>query len=94
MDLYHFLLLFSFTMHPPSSPPNPPPKGNAIVFKPSPMTPVTGVILAEIFHEAGVPAGLVNVVQGGAETGSLLCHHPNVAKVSFTGSVPTGKKVR
>ncbi|CAL8271391.1 unnamed protein product [Arctogadus glacialis] len=67
--------------------------GNAVVFKPSPMTPVTGVILAEIFHEAGVPVGLVNVVQGGADTGSLLCHHPNVAKVSFTGSVPTGKKV-
>ncbi|KAG7264826.1 hypothetical protein CRUP_001470 [Coryphaenoides rupestris] len=67
--------------------------GNAMVLKPSPMTPVTCVILAEIFHEAGVPVGLVNVVQGGAETGSLLCRHPSVAKVSFTGSVPTGKKV-
>ncbi|KAG7264827.1 hypothetical protein CRUP_001471, partial [Coryphaenoides rupestris] len=66
--------------------------GNAMVLKPSPMTPVTCVILAEIFHEAGVPVGLVNVVQGGAETGSLLCRHPSVAKVSFTGSVPTGKK--
>lgn len=68
--------------------------GNAMVFKPSPMTPVTAVILAEIYKEAGVPEGLFNVVQGGAETGSLLCHHPMVAKVSFTGSVPTGKKVR
>lgn len=57
------------------------------------MTPVTAVILAEIYKEAGVPDGLFNVVQGGAETGSLLCHHPMVAKVSFTGSVPTGKKV-
>ncbi|KAI2661744.1 4-trimethylaminobutyraldehyde dehydrogenase A [Labeo rohita] len=66
--------------------------GNAIVFKPSPMTPVTAVILAEIYKEAGVPDGLFNVVQGGAETGGLLCHHPMVAKVSFTGSVPTGKK--
>ncbi|CAL8270949.1 unnamed protein product [Merluccius merluccius] len=37
---------------------------------------------------------LLNVVQGGQETGSLLCHHPDVAKVSFAGSVPTGKKVR
>ncbi len=67
--------------------------GNAMVFKPSPMTPVTAVILAEIYKEAGVPDGLFNVVQGGAETGGLLCHHPMVAKVSFTGSVPTGKKV-
>lgn len=57
------------------------------------MTPVTAVILAEIFKEAGAPDGLFCVVQGGAETGSLLCHHPMVAKVSFTGSVPTGKKV-
>ncbi|KAJ8376282.1 hypothetical protein SKAU_G00068620 [Synaphobranchus kaupii] len=67
--------------------------GNAMVFKPSPMTPVTVVMLAEIYAEAGVPEGLFNVVQGGAETGTLLCHHPLVAKVSFTGSVPTGKKI-
>lgn len=68
--------------------------GNAMVFKPSPMTPITAVVLAEIYKEAGVPDGLFCVVQGGAETGSLLCRHPGVAKVSFTGSVPTGKKVR
>lgn len=68
--------------------------GNAVVFKPSPMTPVTAVILAEIYKEAGVPDGLFCVVQGAAETGTLLCQHPMVAKVSFTGSVPTGKKVR
>lgn len=67
--------------------------GNAMVFKPSPMTPVTAVILAEIYKEAGVPDGLFNVVQGGAETGTLLCHHPTAAKISFTGSVPTGKKI-
>uniref|UniRef100_A0AAQ5Y966 Aldehyde dehydrogenase domain-containing protein n=1 Tax=Amphiprion ocellaris TaxID=80972 RepID=A0AAQ5Y966_AMPOC len=67
--------------------------GNAMVFKPSPMTPVTAVILAEIYKEAGVPDGLFCVVQGGAETGTLLCHHPMAAKVSFTGSVPTGKKI-
>ncbi len=58
------------------------------------MTPVTAVILAEIYKEAGMPDGLFCVVQGGAETGTLLCHHPMVAKVSFTGSVPTGKKVQ
>ncbi|KAM4548573.1 4-trimethylaminobutyraldehyde dehydrogenase A [Odontesthes bonariensis] len=67
--------------------------GNAMVFKPSPMTPLTAVILAEIYKEAGVPDGLFCVVQGGAETGTLLCHHSKVAKLSFTGSVATGKKV-
>lgn len=64
-----------------------------MVFKPSPMTPVTAVVLAEIYAEAGVPDGLFSVVQGGADTGTLLCQHPHVSKVSFTGSVPTGKKV-
>ncbi|CAN9503119.1 unnamed protein product [Ophioblennius macclurei] len=67
--------------------------GNSMVFKPSPVTPVTAVMLAEIFMQAGAPEGLLNVVQGGQETGSLLCHHPDVAKVSFTGSVPTGQKI-
>lgn len=65
-----------------------------MVFKPSPLTPVTAVMLAELYAEAGVPEGLFNVVQGGQEAGGLLCRHPDVAKVSFTGSVPTGKKVR
>ncbi|XP_053739022.1 4-trimethylaminobutyraldehyde dehydrogenase B-like [Synchiropus splendidus] len=67
--------------------------GNSMVFKPSPVTPVTAVLLAEIYSQAGAPEGLFNVVQGGQETGSLLCLHPDVAKVSFTGSVPTGKKI-
>ncbi|XP_051990533.1 LOW QUALITY PROTEIN: 4-trimethylaminobutyraldehyde dehydrogenase B [Xyrauchen texanus] len=67
--------------------------GNSMVFKPSPVTPVTAVLLAEIYSQAGAPEGLFNVVQGGVETGSWLCHHPTVAKISFTGSVPTGKKI-
>ncbi|KAM9720309.1 4-trimethylaminobutyraldehyde dehydrogenase B isoform 1-T2 [Menidia menidia] len=67
--------------------------GNSMVFKPSPVTPVTAVLLAEIYAKAGAPEGLFNVLQGGQETGSLLCHHPDVAKVSFTGSVPTGQKI-
>lgn len=67
--------------------------GNSMVFKPSPVTPMTAVLLAEIYAQAGAPNGLYNVVQGGQETGTLLCHHPSVAKVSFTGSVPTGKKI-
>ncbi|XP_015276511.1 PREDICTED: 4-trimethylaminobutyraldehyde dehydrogenase [Gekko japonicus] len=67
--------------------------GNAMIFKPSPFTPISVVLLAEIYSEAGVPKGLFNVTQGGAATGQFLCHHPNVAKVSFTGSVPTGIKI-
>ncbi|EPQ16608.1 4-trimethylaminobutyraldehyde dehydrogenase [Myotis brandtii] len=67
--------------------------GNAMVFKPSPFTPVTALLLAEIYTEAGAPPGLFNVVQGGGATGQLLCQHRDVAKVSFTGSVPTGTKI-
>ncbi|XP_073500179.1 4-trimethylaminobutyraldehyde dehydrogenase [Phyllobates terribilis] len=67
--------------------------GNAMVYKPSPFTPITVVLLAEIFREAGAPPGLFNVVQGGATTGEFLCKHPDVAKISFTGSVPTGSKI-
>ncbi|KAI6064163.1 4-trimethylaminobutyraldehyde dehydrogenase [Aix galericulata] len=67
--------------------------GNAMVFKPSPFTPISVVRLAEIFTQAGVPKGLFNVVQGGVATGQFLCQHPDVAKISFTGSVPTGVKI-
>ena len=67
--------------------------GNTIVFKPSPLTPLTAVLIAEIFFEAGLPSGALNIVQGGGVTGHLLSSHPGVDKVSFTGSVPTGKKV-
>ena len=67
--------------------------GNAMIFKPSEETPMGAVKLAEIFIEAGVPAGVFNVVQGAAEVGQWLTHHPEIAKVSFTGEVGTGKKV-
>lgn len=63
------------------------------MFKPSPLTPLTAVLIAEIFSEAGLPDGALNIVQGGGVTGHLLSSHPGVDKVSFTGSVPTGKKV-
>lgn len=76
------------------TPPRLCPLGNAMVFKPSPFTPISVVRLAEIFTQAGVPKGLFNVVQGGVATGQFLCQHPDVAKISFTGSVPTGVKVK
>jgi betaine-aldehyde dehydrogenase len=67
--------------------------GNAMIFKPAELTPLTAVKLAEIMAEAGVPDGVFNVVQGFAETGRLLTRHPDIAKVSLTGEVGTGKKV-
>lgn len=67
--------------------------GNALIFKPSEETPLGAIKLAEIYIEAGVPAGVFNVVQGAAEVGQWLTHSPDIAKVSFTGEVGTGKKV-
>ncbi|MBE3640249.1 betaine-aldehyde dehydrogenase [Mangrovicoccus algicola] len=67
--------------------------GNAMIFKPSETTPLCALKLAEILIEAGAPAGLFNVVQGYGETGAALTAHPGIAKVSLTGSVPTGRKV-
>ncbi len=67
--------------------------GNAMVFKPAELTPLTAIKLAEIYFEAGVPAGVFNVVQGDARTGEALTRHPGIAKVSLTGEVGTGKKV-
>ncbi|MCZ8151622.1 MAG: betaine-aldehyde dehydrogenase [Rhodobacteraceae bacterium] len=67
--------------------------GNAMVFKPSEVTPLGALKLAEIFVEAGLPPGLFNVVQGRGAVGAALVTDPRVAKVSLTGSVPTGRKV-
>jgi len=67
--------------------------GNAMIFKPSETTPLSALQVAEILHEAGLPKGLYNVVQGRARVGSLLVNDKRVAKVSLTGSVPTGRKV-
>jgi len=67
--------------------------GNAMVFKPSENTPLSALALAEIYTEAGLPDGLFNVVQGFGDVGTALVSHPVVAKVSLTGSVPTGRKV-
>ncbi len=67
--------------------------GNAMVFKPSETTPLCALKVAEILHEAGLPAGLYNVIQGMGEVGGALVTDPRVDKVSLTGSVPTGRKV-
>jgi len=67
--------------------------GNAMVFKPSENTPLSALALAEIYTEAGLPDGLFNVVQGFGDVGAALAGHAAIAKVSLTGSVPTGRKV-
>jgi betaine-aldehyde dehydrogenase len=67
--------------------------GNTMVYKPSEFTPLHGQTLAEIYTEAGLPAGVFNVVNGGGVIGAYLTAHPSIAKVSFTGQVSTGKEV-
>lgn len=68
--------------------------GNAMIFKPSEVTSLSALKLAEIYSEAGVPDGVFNVVTGiGTQVGQYLTEHPGIAKVSFTGGVKTGKKV-
>ena len=66
--------------------------GNTVVIKPSPYTPLTTLKMGELAREI-FPAGVVNVLTGGDELGRRLCEHPGVQKISFTGSVATGKKV-
>lgn len=68
--------------------------GNAVVLKPDPHTPVSGgVLVARLFEEAGLPAGLLHVLAGDAEPGQALCEDPAVAMVSFTGSTSVGRRV-
>ena len=67
--------------------------GNAMIFKPAELTPLSAVKLQEIFLEAGLPEGLFQVVQGFADTGRLLSRHKDIRKVSLTGEVGTGKAV-
>ncbi|WP_170329694.1 betaine-aldehyde dehydrogenase [Ruegeria arenilitoris] len=67
--------------------------GNTMIFKPSETTPLSALKVAEILVEAGAPKGVYNVVQGYGDVGASLVTDPRVAKVSLTGSVPTGRKV-
>jgi alpha-ketoglutaric semialdehyde dehydrogenase len=68
--------------------------GNTVVLKPAELTPATATLLAEIYEEAGIPAGVFNLVVGpGGEVGSTLVDHPAVRAISFTGSTATGLAV-
>ncbi|MGW1782685.1 aldehyde dehydrogenase [Streptomyces sp. NPDC002143] len=68
--------------------------GNTVVLKPAEWSPLTASLLADIAAAAGLPAGVLNVVQGyGSEIGDTLTSHPDVRRISFTGSVPTARRI-
>jgi betaine-aldehyde dehydrogenase len=67
--------------------------GNAMIFKPAELTPLTAIELQRAYREAGLPEGVFQVVQGYADTGRLLSRHPSIRKISLTGEVGTGKAV-
>lgn len=67
--------------------------GNSVVLKPSELTPYSALIFAELALEAGLPKGVLNVIQGAGSSGSELVRHPLVRKITFTGSSATGARV-
>lgn len=67
--------------------------GNTVLIKPAEQTPMSTIRLVEILDEAGVPPGVVNLVTGGPDVGKLLSHHPDVDKISFTGSTSVGRQI-
>ncbi|AZI58571.1 aldehyde dehydrogenase family protein [Nakamurella antarctica] len=68
--------------------------GNTVVIKPAETTPLSLLVLAEIFAEADLPPGVVNILTGAGDVGSALVNHPGVDKVAFTGSTNVGKKIQ
>jgi aldehyde dehydrogenase (NAD+) len=68
--------------------------GNTIVLKPAETTPLTALLLADVCAEAELPAGVVNVVTGDGRTGAALAEHPDLDKLTFTGSTEVGKALR
>ncbi|AWK74396.1 aldehyde dehydrogenase [Rhodococcus oxybenzonivorans] len=67
--------------------------GCTMVLKPAPESPLTTNIVGEIFTEAGLPEGVLSLVPGGAETGEYLVSHPDIDKITFTGSTAVGRKI-
>jgi aldehyde dehydrogenase (NAD+) len=68
--------------------------GNTVVIKPAETTSLTMMILADIIHESGLPAGVVNIVSGHGDTGAALVNHPDINKIAFTGSTGVGKMIQ
>ncbi len=67
--------------------------GNTVILKPAEQTPLTALLLGEVFQEVGFPPGVVNIVTGFGDAGAALSGHPDVDKIAFTGSTEVGKKV-
>lgn len=68
--------------------------GNAVIIKPDPRTPVSGgLLIAQVFEQAGLPAGVLHVLPGGADVGEALVTEPRVTMVSFTGSAGVGRRI-
>jgi aldehyde dehydrogenase (NAD+) len=67
--------------------------GNTVVLKPAETTSITALRLAQIFQEAELPEGVVNIVTGAGETGAALVNHPGIDKLAFTGSTEVGKRI-
>jgi aldehyde dehydrogenase (NAD+) len=68
--------------------------GNTVVLKPAEFTPLTALLFAEIALEAGIPAGVINIVTGDGETGKAIVNHAGVDKIAFTGSTEVGRYIR
>jgi len=68
--------------------------GNTVVIKPAPQTPLSALLFAEILAEAGLPAGVVNIVTGGDEAGAAIAAHDDIDKIAFTGSTTVGRHIR
>ncbi|MCO6049174.1 aldehyde dehydrogenase family protein [Mesorhizobium sp. RP14(2022)] len=68
--------------------------GNTVVLKPAEYTSLTALLFAELATEAGLPAGVLNVVTGGGETGEAIVDHPGIDKIAFTGSTEVGRRIR
>jgi aldehyde dehydrogenase (NAD+) len=68
--------------------------GNTVVLKPAETTPLTALKLAEIFQEAELPPGVVNIITGAGVTGAALVNHPGIDKIAFTGSTDVGKYIQ
>jgi aldehyde dehydrogenase (NAD+) len=68
--------------------------GNTVVLKPAETTPLTALLLARIFQDCELPAGVVNIVTGAGDTGAALVNHPDVNKIAFTGSTAVGKNIQ
>jgi acyl-CoA reductase-like NAD-dependent aldehyde dehydrogenase len=67
--------------------------GNAVVLKPAEQTPLSALLLAKVAHDAGLPPGLLNVLNGDGETGRAIVDHPRIPKITFTGSTTVGRMI-